>query len=152
MFLLKCLWQIEICKLDFAWRYLYIPEVWKFEFQQPVFKKVTWVGLNSLWELKFKMSFHDSVKTIFSKHQNKIIFVIRLINSRSRMTLKSSVVIFGTLKPFVWNESSKIQFFTDIWYLFCQRLLRPAYVTFLETGWWNSNFQTSGIYTPSGKF
>ena len=24
------------------------------------------------------------------------------------------------------------------------RLLRPAYVTFLKTGWWNSNAQTSG--------
>ena len=33
--------------------------------------------------------------------------------------------------PFLWNGSSKIQFFTDIWYLLCQRLLRPAYVTFL---------------------
>ena len=31
--------------------------------------------------------------------------------------------------PFLWNESSKIQFFTDIWYLLCRRLLRPAYVT-----------------------
>ena len=37
MFLLKCLWQTEICKLDLAWRYLYIPEAWKFEFHQPVF-------------------------------------------------------------------------------------------------------------------
>ena len=45
--------------------------------------------------------------------------------------------------PFLWNGSSKIQFFTDIWYPFCRRLLRPAYVTFLKTGWWNSNFQTS---------
>ena len=35
--------------------------------------------------------------------------------------------------PFLWNKSSKIQFFTDIWYPFCQRLLRPAYVTFLKT-------------------
>ena len=45
--------------------------------------------------------------------------------------------------PFLWNGLSKIQFFTDIWYPFCRRLLRPAYVTFLKTGWWNSNFQTS---------
>ena len=35
--------------------------------------------------------------------------------------------------PFLWNGSSKIQFFTNIWYLFCQRLLRPADVTFLTT-------------------
>ena len=45
--------------------------------------------------------------------------------------------------PFLWNGSSKIQFFTDIWYPFCRRLLRPAYVNFLKTGWWNSNIQTS---------
>ena len=45
--------------------------------------------------------------------------------------------------PFLWNGSSKIQFFTDICYPFCWRLLRPAYVTFLKTGWWNSNVQTS---------
>ena len=44
------------------------------------------------------------------------------------------------------NRSSKIQFFTDIWYPFCWRLWRPAYVNFLKTGWWNSDFQTSEIY------
>ena len=32
--------------------------------------------------------------------------------------------------PFLWNRSSKIQFFTDICYLLCRRLLRPAYFTF----------------------
>ena len=48
--------------------------------------------------------------------------------------------------PFLWNRSSKIQFFTDIWYLFCWRLLRSGYVTFLKTGWWNSNDRTSGIH------
>ena len=37
--------------------------------------------------------------------------------------------------PFLWNGSSKIQFFTDIWYPFCRRLWRPANVTFLKTGW-----------------
>ena len=35
--------------------------------------------------------------------------------------------------PFLWDGSSKIQFFTGIWYLFCWRLLRPAYATFLKT-------------------
>ena len=48
--------------------------------------------------------------------------------------------------PFLWNRSSKIQFFTDIWYLFCWRLLRSGYVTFLKSGWWNSNGRTSGIH------
>ena len=44
---------------------------------------------------------------------------------------------------FLWNGSSKIQIFTNIWYPFCWRLLRPADVTFLKTGWWNSNIRTS---------
>ena len=35
------------------------------------------------------------------------------------------------------------KFFTAIWYPFCRRLLRSADVTFLKTGWWNSNVQTS---------
>ena len=35
--------------------------------------------------------------------------------------------------PFWLNKSSKIQIFTDILYPFCQRLLRPADVTFLKT-------------------
>ena len=41
--------------------------------------------------------------------------------------------------PFLWNGSSKIQFFTNIWHPFCRRLLRPADGTFLKTGWWNTN-------------
>ena len=41
------------------------------------------------------------------------------------------------------NRASKIQFFSTIWYPFCWRLWRPVYVTFLNTCWWNSNFQTS---------
>ena len=35
---------------------------------------------------------------------------------------------------------------SPIVYSFCQRLLRPAYVTFLKTGWWNSKVQTSKIH------
>ena len=37
------------------------------------------------------------------------------------------------------------------WYLipFCRRLLRPAYATFLKTGWWNSKFNSSWThYAP----
>ena len=44
---------------------------------------------------------------------------------------------------FLRNRPPKIQLFPNIWYPFCRRLWRPAYVTFLKTGWWNSNFQTS---------
>jgi hypothetical protein len=52
------------------------------------------------------MDFYDFNKTIFSKHQNKIVFVIELIFSRSRMTLQSSVVIFQTLKTFAASLTS----------------------------------------------
>ena len=48
--------------------------------------------------------------------------------------------------PFLWNESSKIQIYPNICFLFCRRLLRTEYVTFLKTGWWNSNSPISGIY------
>jgi hypothetical protein len=44
------------------------------------------------------MSFHDSVKKFFPKHQNKVILVLKLLNSRAWMTLKTSVVIFQTLE------------------------------------------------------
>ena len=36
--------------------------------------------------------------------------------------------------PLVWIGSSKIQFFTDIWYPFFQRLLRPTFAIFLKIG------------------
>ena len=44
---------------------------------------------------------------------------------------------------FLWNGSSKIHFFTNIWYIFFWRLLRPADATFLKIGWWNTNGQPS---------
>jgi hypothetical protein len=44
------------------------------------------------------MGFHDSVKKKISKHKNKIIFVLKSIISRSRVTLKFSVVIFQALE------------------------------------------------------
>ena len=53
------------------------------------------------------------------------------------------------ISPFLWHGSSKIPFFTDIWYFFCWRLLRPAYVIFLNTDWWNSNFQTTCAHYES---
>ena len=53
------------------------------------------------------------------------------------------------ISPFLWHGSSKIPFFTDIWYSLCWRLLRPADVIFLKTGWWNTNVQSSWTrYAP----
>ena len=47
--------------------------------------------------------------------------------------------------PFLLNESSKIQIFTDILYSYCQRLLRPADVIFLKTKKIYQKFIISGF-------
>ena len=47
--------------------------------------------------------------------------------------------------PFLWNGSSKIQFFTDIWYFFWLRLLRPADVIFLKNGCGTQKFPISAF-------
>ena len=53
------------------------------------------------------MFFHDSAKNFFfSKHKNKILFALKLMNSISRMTLKSSVVIFRALETSVASLTS----------------------------------------------
>ena len=49
--------------------------------------------------LRFNIIFNDNVKTFFfSKHQNIVILVLKLLNSRSWIALKSSVVIFQVLQ------------------------------------------------------
>ena len=45
--------------------------------------------------------------------------------------------------PFLWNGSSKLQFFTDFSTFFCLRLLRPANVTFFKASVRNTNAHTS---------
>ena len=53
--------------------------------QQPLTEKM----------LKFNMIFYDTVKTfLFSNHQNQVILVFKLLNSRTWITLKSSEGIF----------------------------------------------------------
>ena len=107
---------------------------------------------------------------IFSKHQNKaefkdlgdsVVLSINFPDLRTSGALMTSTVTFTasfhhnnywswwpvglSLAP-KWPIQvplSNIQFFTDIWHYFCQRLLRPADVTFLKTGWWNPNAQYS---------
>ena len=49
--------------------------------------------------LKFNNSFHDSVQKFFSQNVKiKQYLVLKLMNSRTWMTLKSSVVIFQALE------------------------------------------------------
>jgi hypothetical protein len=65
----------------------------------------------------------------------RVILDLELINLMTKMILLwcfEIIVLTESWKP-ILNFSS-------------QRLLRSTHVTFLKTGWWNSNFQTSGIY------
>ena len=52
----------------------------------------------------------------------------------------------------VWKKKffgRNMKYQVELWHLFCQRLLRPANVIFLKTGWWNTNVQSSWTrYTP----
>ena len=47
-FFLIWLWEKEIYKLDYNWRYFKNPEMWKFWLLEPIFKKKTSSGLNNL--------------------------------------------------------------------------------------------------------
>ena len=61
-------------------------------------------------------------------------------------TMNHELSKWPILAPFCEMDHQKSNFFTDIWYVctnFCLRLLSPADVTVLKTGWWNSNVQTS---------
>ena len=49
------------------------------------------------------------------------------------------------LALFLWNGSSKIIFFTDIWYSLCWRLLRPANANFLKNGCDTQKFPMSAF-------
>ena len=140
--------------------------------QQPLTKKV----------VNFNVIFHESTKSIFFQN-----IKIKL-NSRTWMTLRSSVEIFQTLEPlqpqwppqpqqppwpqwpfqphfikkitdcdvwiifgtkmtntgpFLWNEPSKIQFFTDISTISVGGCWGQPMSLFLQTGEWNSNAQYS---------
>ena len=192
MFLLNWLWQIEICKLDFAWRYLCIPEVMAFEFHTPVFKKVSidWPqqppietvpyiseSLDFWWTIPQKMSntgHFDAINdqtigirnffwrnkaleaveanevaevaevneaAVVSKAWKIIIEDFRVVLVLEFNILRTKIFQFRVLKKkFFWQNHEN-----SCW-IFCWRLLRPAYVTFLKTGGWNSNAITSGIH------
>ena len=66
---------------------------------------------------------------------------IKIITDTDGEIIPSTQMIKNS--PFLWNGSSKIQFFTNIWHPFYWRLLRPADVVFLKPGWWNTKFFTS---------
>ena len=62
----------------------------------------------------------------------RVIQVLEFSNLRTKITL------------FWWFEKNIfLQNHVEFLHLFCQRLLRPAHVIFLKTGWWNTNVQSS---------
>jgi hypothetical protein len=112
--------------------------------------------------LKFNVIFHDSTQNFFfSKHPNKAesndmddpevlssdfsglwTFAASMTSTASTTSMASyhqtftdpdSWIIPGTkmtnIYRFLWNKS---QFFTNIWYNLCRRLLRPAMLLFWE--------------------
>ena len=60
--------------------------------------------------------------SLYSPNSSKNFLILMVISS---ITPKWPIVVI-----FLWNGLSKITIFTDIWYPFCRRLLRPAYVNF----------------------
>ena len=93
------IWEKEICKLYCNWRLFWNPEMWKF-LLEPIFKKVTWAGLNSLKQKRFKnwkMIFHDSIEK-YGFQNSKI-----KLNSTNWVTLECSVMIFQALK-YMWAQ------------------------------------------------
>ena len=108
-----------------------IHEIWKFIIYNKINKRmrhfyrvshIEVCKVNQLWGVKRSI--------IFLKYGDPH----GLITPSTQMTNTS---------PFLRNGSSNIQFFTDIWYSFCWRLLRPADVIFLKTSLRNSNVRTS---------
>ena len=78
------------------------------------------------------MIFYNYIKKInSSKHQYKAEF--KNLDDSEVLSSDFFGLRTGYTGPFLLNKSSKIQIFTDILYPFCQRLLRPADVTFLKT-------------------
>ena len=77
--------------------------------------------------------------------RSEVAEVLRLGKSLLR-TSKSSRHLNSALfacfeKNIFWVELSNI--ILNFGTFFCRKLLSPANVTFLRTGWWNTNFQTS---------
>ena len=88
-------WVVEIYAWSTIWNFFDLTRP-----QHPPTEKV----------LKFNISFHDSVKFFFSKHQNKVILVLKWLNSRTWKTLKSTVVIFQVLETSRHTGSSWADF------------------------------------------
>ena len=142
-----------------------IPEVMAFEFHPPVFKKVTYAGLNSLQQnwchISVKVQIFDE---LFHKKWAILVILMPLMIKPSGpgsfflRTSESSwfLNLIRGLKYFslvFWKKKHFWQNHENSCWIFYWRLLRPACVTFSKTGGWNSNTITSRYLTqiPSNK-
>jgi hypothetical protein len=57
----KWLWGVEGSIILLNYGASWLQEIWKFEFHQPVFKKVTLADLNSLWQKGYQISVKKSI-------------------------------------------------------------------------------------------
>ena len=56
--------------------------------------------------------------------------------------LRTKIISFWCFEKIIFWQN-----YENSWWIFWRGLLRLDYVDFLKTGWWNSNFQTSRIYS-----
>ena len=66
--------------------------------------------------------------------------VLRPENFRVIQVLEFSFILMFWKQKFFGCRTRK--YHIEFKHLFCWRLLRPVDITFLKTGWWNSNVQT----------
>ena len=109
-------------------------------FQEPGWLRSDFPGLTNLCSL-IELSGLCSLTGLNSLYS--------LISSRNFLFL----MVWSSLAPkwpilviFWWIDHHNSIFLLIHGTSFYRRLLRPAYVTFFKTAWWNSNAQTSGIY------
>ena len=85
--------------------------------------------LNSLRQKGYQISVKNCIfEDLFNKNS------IGHFGARDDQTIRN--------RFFLLNHENQI----ELWHFFCWRLLRPAYVTFLKTGWWKSNVRTSKVF------
>ena len=105
--ILKCIlridWQIEICKLESVWRWFWNPEVWIFEFHQPVSKK--WYRLTSTASDRKGTAISENLVFFLSIPRKKT--TIGRLVARGYPTIRSSIYVW-------WAEDVKFIEATEV--------------------------------------
>ena len=109
-------------------------------FQEPEWLSSDFPGLTNLCSLIDLSGLCDltGLNSLYSHISSKNFLVL--------MVWSSLAPKWPILVIFCRTDHQKCNFLVVYGTFFYRRLLRPAYVIFLKTFWWNSNAQTSGIY------